>query len=156
MKTKRKIRKVKTSRSPKKKKIPRKKKVTKKKIVKKKKRVVQKKTRKTAKRKRSRKKVSSKKKSVSKKKTKKVKAHKEILIGRVTHYFDKIKVAAITLTKTLKQGDELHFVGGEDTDFKQKASSLEINHVKVKRAKKGAEVGLKVNKKVREGYRVYR
>ena len=92
----------------------------------------------------------------SPRKKRRVKAHEEILIGRVTHYFDNIRVVAITLLKTLNKGDEIHFVGGENTDFRQKASSLEINHSKIKRAKKGTEVGLKVNKKVREGYRVYR
>ena len=109
-----------------------------------------------AKPKKVKKRIPRRKKAVSKRKKRKTKLHKEILIGRVTHYFDNIKVAAISLLKTLKQGDEIHFIGGESTDFKQKVSSLEINHRKVKRAKKGTEVGLKVNKKVREGYRVYR
>ena len=87
------------------------------------------------------------------KKTKKVK--KEKLIGRVTHYFDKIKVAAIKLSAPLKIGDEIRIVGGE-VDFKQKVKSMEINRQKIKRAKKGDEIGLKVKEKVREGYRVFK
>ncbi|MCD5396278.1 MAG: hypothetical protein LR000_01245 [Candidatus Pacebacteria bacterium] len=89
------------------------------------------------------------------KRTKKKVAKKEKLIGRVTHFFDKIKVAAIKLNAPLKIGDQIRIVGG-DTDFKQKVSSMEIEHRKVKRAKKGDEVGLKVREKVREGYRVFK
>ena len=89
-------------------------------------------------------------------KRKKIKPIKEVLIGRVTHYFGKIKVAAIKLSKSLEQGDQIHFVGGEKTNFKQKVISLEINHKRIKKAPKGSEVGIKVRQVVREGYRVYR
>lgn len=90
-------------------------------------------------------------------KTKKVKkrAKKEKLIGRVTHYFDKIQVAAIKLDAPLKLKDQIRIVGGE-VDFTQTVDSMEINHQKVKRAKKGEEVGIKVKQKVREGYRVFK
>jgi putative protease len=80
---------------------------------------------------------------------------KEKLIGKVTHYFDKIKVAAIKLNSPLKLNDQIRIVGGE-VDFKQKVKSMEIDHKKVKKAKKGDEIGLKVNQKVREGYRVFK
>ena len=85
--------------------------------------------------------------------TKKKPQKKEKLIGKVTHYFDKIKVAAIKLNAPLKVGDQIRIVGGE-VDFKQKVSSMEINHQKINKAKKGEEIGLKVKEKVREGYRV--
>ena len=109
------------------------------------------KTKKTKKAKKTQKKTQKRKKVA--KKTKKVK--KEKLIGRVTHYFDKIKVAAIKLSAPLKIGDEIRIVGGE-VDFKQKVKSMEINRQKIKRAKKGDEIGLKVKEKVREGYRVFK
>jgi len=109
------------------------------------------KTKKTKKAKKTQKKTQKRKKV--EKKTKKVK--KEKLIGRVTHYFDKIKVAAIKLSAPLKIGDEIRIVGGE-VDFKQKVKSMEINRQKIKRAKKGDEIGLKVKEKVREGYRVFK
>ena len=78
------------------------------------------------------------------------------LIGRVVHYFDKIGVAVIALEAPLKVGDTIRIVGGESTDFTQEVESMEIEHEKIKKAKKGQEVGLKVKEKVREGYKVYK
>ena len=78
------------------------------------------------------------------------------LIGKITHYFSNIGVAVIELSGTLKEGDSIRIVGGENTDFTQTIDSMEIEHEKVKTAKKGDSVGLKVKEKVREGYKVYK
>lgn len=77
------------------------------------------------------------------------------LIGKISHYFGNIKVAVIELTEELKVGDKIRVVGGE-IDFTQSVESLEVEHQKVKAAKKGDSVGLKVEKKIREGYKVYK
>ena len=77
-------------------------------------------------------------------------------IGKITHYFSHISVAVIELLGTLKQGDTIRITGGENTDFNQEIDSMEVDHKKVKIAKKGDSVGMKVNEKVREGYRVYK
>jgi len=77
------------------------------------------------------------------------------LIGKITHYFSKIGVAVIELSDTLKVSDTIRIVGGQ-TDFNQTVESIEIEHKKVKEAKAGDSVGLKVNQKVREGYKVYK
>jgi len=77
------------------------------------------------------------------------------LIGKVSHYFSKIGVTVIELTDTLKVGDTIRIVGGE-TDFEQTVDSMEIEHQKVEKAKVGDSVGLKVNQKVREDYKVYK
>lgn len=77
------------------------------------------------------------------------------LIGRVIHYFDKIQVAVIALTEPLKVGETIRIIGGE-TDFEQQVGSMEVEHEKIDKAKKGDEVGLKVKEKVRDGYRVYK
>jgi len=77
------------------------------------------------------------------------------LIGKVTHYFSKIWVAVIELSDVLKVGDTIRIVGGE-TDFNQVIESMEIEHQKVKEAKAGDSVGLKVSQKIREGYKVYK
>ena len=91
-----------------------------------------------------------------KKPVKQVKAApKPKLVGKVSHYFDKIKVAAFVLEAPLKNGDTLVFEGG-DTLFSQKVSGLQIEHDKVEKGKKGDEVGMKVRQKVREGYRIYK
>lgn len=78
------------------------------------------------------------------------------LIGRVVHYFSDIKVAVIKLEKGLSVGDSIRIVGGQDTDFTQQVESMEIEHKKIEKAKKGQEVGIKVKEKVREGYKVYK
>ena len=77
------------------------------------------------------------------------------LIGKITHYFSNIGVAVIELTDTLKSGETIRIVGGE-TDFEQAVDSMEVDHKKVDKAKKGDGVGLKVSQKVRDGYKVYK
>jgi putative protease len=78
------------------------------------------------------------------------------LVGEVTHYFSKIEVAVIKLSAPLSIGDTIRIVGGENTDFSQTVESIEVEHEKIKKAKAGDEVGMKVKEKVREGYKVYK
>ena len=77
-------------------------------------------------------------------------------VGMVTHYFGNIGVAVIELSDVLKTGEKIRIVGGVDTDFEQKVGSMEVEHEKVESAKKGDAIGLKVDQKVREGYKVYK
>ena len=77
------------------------------------------------------------------------------LIGKVTHYFSKIGVAIVELSDTLKAGDTIRIVGGE-TDFDQAVESMEVERQKVKEAKSGDSIGLKIDQKVRSGYRIYK
>ncbi|MFA5714553.1 MAG: translation elongation factor-like protein [Candidatus Paceibacterota bacterium] len=100
-------------------------------------------------------------KKVVKKKTvrkaaKVVKVKKEKKIGKITHYFDKIKVAAIKLLDDISVGDTIRIVGGEKTDFNQKIVSMQFMGEKLKKAKKGKEVGIKIKEKAREGYKVFK
>jgi len=80
---------------------------------------------------------------------------KEKEIGTVSNYFDKVSVAAIKLTESLKAGETIKIVGGE-TEFQQAVSSMQIQHEKVEKAKKGDEIGIKVKEKVRKGYKVFK
>jgi len=68
-------------------------------------------------------------------------------IGMVTHFFDHISVAVLTLTAKIRVGDTLHFLG-HSTDFKQEVTSLQIEHKEVKEAKKGDDVAMKVTQRV--------
>jgi len=77
------------------------------------------------------------------------------LIGKITHYFGNISVAVIDLSGSLDTGDTIRIAGGE-TDFTQEVSSMEVDHKKVDKAKKGDSVGFKVDQKVRDGYKVYK
>jgi len=81
---------------------------------------------------------------------------KEKPIGEVVHFFSNIGVAVVKLSSPLSAGDTIRIAGGESTDFNQDVSSMEVDHVKIKKAKKGQEVGMKVKEKVREGYKVYK
>ena len=78
------------------------------------------------------------------------------LIGKISHYFSNIEVAVINLTAPLKIGEKIKIVGGKETDFKQKVESMQIDHEDIKRGKKGDSVGMKVDEKVHEGYKVYK
>lgn len=77
------------------------------------------------------------------------------LIGKISHYFGNISVAVIDLSDALKVGDNIKITGGE-TEFTQAVASMEVDHKKVEKAKKGDSVGFKVDQKVRDGYRVYK
>ena len=79
----------------------------------------------------------------------------EYAVGTVTHYFGKPKVGIVALTGDVNTGDTLLF-RGHGTDFQQAVKSMQIDHVAVDAASAGAEVGIKVKKRVREGTEVYR
>ena len=80
----------------------------------------------------------------------------EKIIGKVTHYFNKINVAVIELTEDgLKKGEKIEIKGG-DRDFEQEVDSMQVEHEEIEEAKKGDSVGMKVEEPVREGYIVYK
>ncbi len=81
---------------------------------------------------------------------------KEKPIGKVKHYFSNIEVAVIDLSAPLKKGDTIRIVGGQETDFEQKIVSMQIDHKEVKSAKKGNSIGIKVDEKVHEGYKIFK
>ena len=65
-------------------------------------------------------------------------------IGRVTHYFGKIGVAAIEITDgSLAVGDTIR-IKGHTSDFTQTVDSMQIDGVPVQTAAAGASVGLTV------------
>jgi len=76
-------------------------------------------------------------------------------VGKITHYFAKIRVAVVELEDDLDAGDEV-LIRGSHTEVKQVVESMQINHEQVSAGKKGQSVGLKVAGRVREGDNVYR
>lgn len=84
-----------------------------------------------------------------------VEEKKEELIGKITHYFGKIGVAIIEVSKGIKVGDTIH-IKGSTSDFEQSVDSMQVEHEDVEKAKKGDVIGLKVKDKVREGDEVYK
>ena len=77
-------------------------------------------------------------------------------VGKITHYFDKISVAVLTVTDDpVKVGDKIR-IGEFGIGVEQEVESMQVEHEQVKIAKKGDEVGLKVVKAVKQGDEVYK
>lgn len=77
-------------------------------------------------------------------------------VGRVTHYFDRIGVAAITLEDDLAKGDRVQFVRRGQVLFEQEVASMQIDRRNIESARKGDDIGLRVLEEVKEGTEVYR
>ena len=71
-------------------------------------------------------------------------------IGKVTHYFNHLSVAAIEITEgELKVGDTIHIVG-HTSDFLQKVNSMQIERESVEKVIVGQSIGIKVDEPVRQ------
>ena len=78
-------------------------------------------------------------------------------IGKIIHYYDKIGVAVLKVTgSSLKVGKTVKITdkNGEEK-FTQEVTSMQIEHQQIKEAKKGSEVGLKIDQEVKEGDEVF-
>jgi translation elongation factor EF-Tu-like GTPase len=77
-------------------------------------------------------------------------------VGEIIKFFGKISVAAIRLSEgSLKVGDTIHIVG-HTTDVTQAIDSMQIENKNVQEAGPGADIGIKVQGKVREHDTVYK
>lgn len=76
-------------------------------------------------------------------------------IGRVTHYFSHLSVAAVTLTAPLKVGERIH-IRGHTTNIVQDVGSLEVEHAQVESARPGDDVAMKVDDHVRDHDLIFR
>jgi translation elongation factor EF-Tu-like GTPase len=91
----------------------------------------------------------------AKKKVVVAKKTKEKSIGVVTHYFPKVRAAVVKLKGPLSIGDTVK-IKGHTTDFKQNVTSIQIDRVPITSAKKGQEIGLLVDSRVRTNDAVYK
>ncbi|MEK7641134.1 MAG: translation elongation factor-like protein [Patescibacteria group bacterium] len=76
-------------------------------------------------------------------------------IGVVTHFYGGIEVAIMKFKKPVKAGSVVR-IKGATTDFEQKIKSMQYDHKDVSVAKKGQEVGVKVDDKVRQGDEIFK
>jgi len=77
-------------------------------------------------------------------------------IGKVTHYFSKLGVAAIEIEHgKLHKGDRLHIVG-HTTDLEQVVESMELDHHPIDEAVEGQNIAVRVEEHVREHDDVYK
>jgi len=79
----------------------------------------------------------------------------EVPVGKITHYYNAIQVAAVEMSDSLEVGNLIH-IKGHSTDFEQKVETMQIEHKQVTKAEKGQVIGLKVKDYVREHDIVYR
>ncbi len=77
------------------------------------------------------------------------------LVGKVTHYYNKIGVAIVELEDDLQQGDRIS-IEGSTTNIQQTVDSMQVEHEPVKTARRGDAIGLKVPDAVRPGDNVYK
>ncbi len=71
-----------------------------------------------------------------------------VRIGEVSHFYDRINVAVITLSNPLHKGDRVHFLG-HGSDFQQEITSMQIEHESIEAASPGQEIAIKVTKPVK-------
>ena len=79
----------------------------------------------------------------------------EIEVGKITHYFGHLGVAAIDVTGEIKVGDTLH-IKGHTSDFTEVIESMQVEHASVTVAKPGDKIGIKVKEHTREHDIVYK
>ena len=76
-------------------------------------------------------------------------------IGKVTHFFNRISVAAIRLTGGgLKVGDTIR-VKGATSDFTQRVDSMQVERESIESAGPGQEIGIKTVEPARQNDTVY-
>jgi len=80
----------------------------------------------------------------------------ELEIGKVTHYFSKIGVAAIEITNgSLSVGDTIR-IKGHTTDFTQPVDSIQLDNASIPTAVPGHAIGIKVKDHARQHDLVYK
>lgn len=75
-------------------------------------------------------------------------------IGTVEHYFPRAHAALVHLEADLRVGDRIH-VRGATTDFSERVPRIEIDHLPVRVARGGKDVGIEVGGAVRARDQVY-
>jgi hypothetical protein len=76
-------------------------------------------------------------------------------IGKVIHYYDKIRVAVVELEENLCTENKIKFIRGGEDLFSQVVESIQHDHDRVECAEKGQSVGIQTIEPVKEGAEVY-
>lgn len=77
------------------------------------------------------------------------------LVGVVSHYYGRIRVAGVTVSSQIAVGDRVLIIG-HTTALEQTITSMELDHQPIEVAKPGQDVGIRVIDRVRKGDQVYR
>jgi putative protease len=76
-------------------------------------------------------------------------------VGKVTHYYPKINVAAIKLSSSIRVGDDIIVIGKTTGLLNSKISYMEMNKKSIEKADKGDEIGIKLSL-VRKSDEIYK
>lgn len=82
-------------------------------------------------------------------------AYREFL-GKVTHFYPKIGVVLVKIVNNLQENEKIIFVGKKIGVKEVKVQRMEINKKEVKKAKKGEEIGIKIDFRAKKGEEVYK
>lgn len=83
---------------------------------------------------------------------------RKVHIGRVVHYYGKIKVAEIEIQakQKLRLGEQIIVEGPKTGVYEQTVNSMQVNHQPIKRAGQGDRIAIKLDKTVRKNDQVYK
>lgn len=76
-------------------------------------------------------------------------------VGEIKNYFDRIGVAVVSVLAPIKVGDKIKIVGHDD-EFEMEVTSMQIEHESIESAKKGDDIGMKVDQEVKKGDEIYK
>ncbi len=76
-------------------------------------------------------------------------------VGEITHFYPNIMVAVVKVVKDIKVGDKIS-IEGHATSFEQTIESMQIDRKPISAAKKGQEIGLKVDNLVKEKDKIFK
>ncbi len=91
--------------------------------------------------------------AAAKKGAAKIRAEKPV--GKITHLYGQIGVAVVAVQKSMKLGDKVR-IGKNNAFVEQEIQSMQYDHRPLTAAKKGQEIGLKVDSRVRVGDAVFK
>ncbi|MEW6329083.1 MAG: translation elongation factor-like protein [Candidatus Micrarchaeota archaeon] len=77
------------------------------------------------------------------------------IVGKVTHFFQKIGVAVVDVSDELRVGDRIVIETGSGP-IEQAVESMQIEHEQINVAMPGQSIGLKVNGSAHQGNMVYK
>ncbi len=78
-----------------------------------------------------------------------------VKLGTITHYYDKIGVAVVKVVKPIAVGDTIK-ISGHGNEFTQTVTSMQQDHKELKKAKKGDDIGMKVDQEVKPKDEVFK
>lgn len=80
----------------------------------------------------------------------------EVAIGKVTHFFPRVQVAVLELSRDeIRLGDTIRVLGAH-SNFTQTVDSMQIEHTPVEMVRAGQEVAIHLVERARVGDMVFR